>query len=89
MVKGGSIIEKGSHDELIANPEGHYSALWKLQQSAPTKEAPSFEVLQVSVRVVPGAHKMCKIRMLCSRKRILQMLVTAQGVLTFVNLMCA
>lgn len=47
MVKGGSIVEEGSHTELIAIPEGSYAALWKLQQAAPdsTKEKPSFEEL--------------------------------------------
>ena len=50
-MKGGSIVEKGSHDELISNPEGDYTALWKLQQTAPTKDAPSFEVLQVSMHL--------------------------------------
>ena len=47
VVKGGSIDEKGSHTELIANPEGSYAALWKLQQAAPgsTKNKPSFEEL--------------------------------------------
>ena len=55
-MKGGSIVEKGSHDELIGNPEGSYTALWKLQQTAPTKDAPSFEVLQVSMHRVSVAQ---------------------------------
>ena len=49
-------MEKGSHGELISNPEGSYTALWKLQQTAPTKDAPSFEVLQVSMHVASVAR---------------------------------
>ncbi|KAL0813007.1 hypothetical protein Bca101_069450 [Brassica carinata] len=34
VVHGGSIIESGSHDELISNPDGAYSSLLRIQEAA-------------------------------------------------------
>lgn len=34
VVHGGNIIESGSHDELISNPDGAYSSLLRIQQAA-------------------------------------------------------
>ncbi|KAH9614600.1 hypothetical protein KSS87_020848 [Heliosperma pusillum] len=39
VVHQGKIIEKGSHDELIRDPEGGYSQLVRLQEGAKEKEA--------------------------------------------------
>ncbi|KAK9696899.1 hypothetical protein RND81_08G004200 [Saponaria officinalis] len=39
VVHQGKILEKGSHDELIRDPEGGYSQLVRLQQGAEEKEA--------------------------------------------------
>ncbi|ESQ35784.1 hypothetical protein EUTSA_v10009914mg [Eutrema salsugineum] len=33
VVQGGKIIESGSHDELISNPDGAYSSLLRIQES--------------------------------------------------------
>ncbi|WZY97443.1 hypothetical protein YC2023_069772 [Brassica napus] len=34
VVHGGNIIESGSHDELISNPDGAYSSLLRIQEAA-------------------------------------------------------
>lgn len=39
MVKGGRIVEQGSHKELMARPDGAYTALAKLQLAAPPAAA--------------------------------------------------
>lgn len=40
MVKGGRIVEQGTHKELMAKPDGAYAALAKLQLAAtPTPAA--------------------------------------------------
>ncbi|KAL9236879.1 hypothetical protein vseg_011498 [Gypsophila vaccaria] len=39
VVHQGKILEKGSHDELIRDPEGGYSQLVRLQEGAEEKEA--------------------------------------------------
>lgn len=33
VVEGGKIIESGSHDELISNPDGAYSSLLRIQEA--------------------------------------------------------
>mmetsp|Transcript_31351 Transcript_31351/g.121089 ORF Transcript_31351/g.121089 Transcript_31351/m.121089 type:complete len:363 (-) Transcript_31351:2628-3716(-) len=34
VLNGGKIVERGSHNELFRQPDGHYAAMWKLQQNA-------------------------------------------------------
>lgn len=34
VVSEGSIIERGSHDELLAKPDGTYAAMWKEQSTS-------------------------------------------------------
>lgn len=59
MVKGGSIVEQGSHVKLMEDPDGSYAALYKLQQTAPTKEKPSFEEMQASFQSLEALHLEC------------------------------
>ena len=48
-------MEQGSHAELIADPGGSYTALYRLQQAAPTKEKPSFEEMQAEKHAIEDA----------------------------------
>ncbi|XP_010540773.1 PREDICTED: ABC transporter B family member 2-like [Tarenaya hassleriana] len=41
VVQGGKIVESGSHDELISSPNGAYSSLLHLQESASLQRHPS------------------------------------------------
>lgn len=59
MVKGGSIVEQGNHAELMEDPDGSYAALYKLQQTSPTKEKPSFEEMQASFQLLEALHLGC------------------------------
>ncbi|KAJ8901134.1 hypothetical protein NDN08_004994 [Rhodosorus marinus] len=34
VLNGGKIVERGTHDELFRQPDGHYAAMWKLQQNS-------------------------------------------------------
>lgn len=34
VMKKGNIVEKGTHEELLQDPDGAYSSLIRLQQSA-------------------------------------------------------
>ncbi|GAB2273117.1 (ABC) transporter [Dionaea muscipula] len=43
VVKGGKIVETGSHDELISNPTSAYATLIRLQEMASLKRYPSME----------------------------------------------
>jgi len=33
VVEGGHVIEDGTHDELVAHPNGRYAEMYKLQAS--------------------------------------------------------
>lgn len=41
VVQEGKIVETGSHDELISNPNSAYSSLLQLQEAAPLQSYPS------------------------------------------------
>lgn len=41
VVQGGKIVETGSHDELISNPNSVYSSLVQLQETASLQRYPS------------------------------------------------
>ena len=41
VVQSGKIVETGSHDELISNPNSAYSSLVQLQEAAPLQRYPS------------------------------------------------
>ena len=41
VVQSGKIVETGSHDELISNPNSAYSSLVQLQEAAPLQHYPS------------------------------------------------
>ncbi|XP_074264683.1 ABC transporter B family member 2-like [Silene latifolia] len=42
VVQGGRVVETGSHDELISNPESAYLSLIQLQETASLSKFPSF-----------------------------------------------
>lgn len=41
VVQGGRIVETGSHEELIANPNSAYASLIQLQEEASSQRHPS------------------------------------------------
>lgn len=41
VVGGGKIIESGSHDELISNPDGAYSSLLRIQEAVHEATSPN------------------------------------------------
>ncbi|KAL0910642.1 hypothetical protein M5K25_021644 [Dendrobium thyrsiflorum] len=49
-VHSGQVIESGSHQQLIANPDGHYSTLIRVQQSQPVEELDSMGSRSMSRR---------------------------------------
>jgi ribosomal protein S3 len=46
VVKGGSIVEQGSHQQLMANKNGVYEALAKLQQLTAPPHIPDIEIAE-------------------------------------------
>ncbi|KAG0493313.1 hypothetical protein HPP92_004307 [Vanilla planifolia] len=55
VLQSGRIIESGSHEDLISDPEGHYSTLVRLQQSQPPPETAA---AISSVQLCRSSHSM-------------------------------
>ncbi|CAL9214453.1 unnamed protein product [Arabidopsis halleri] len=58
VVGGGKIIESGSHEELISNPDGAYSSLLRIQEAASPNlnHTPSLPVSTISLPELPIAE---------------------------------
>ncbi|GFH24318.1 ATP-binding cassette transporter [Haematococcus lacustris] len=49
VVQAGAVVEQGSHQELIANPEGLYGALVKLQMREEAEKAQSMQAVELGL----------------------------------------
>lgn len=66
VVQGGKIIESGSHDELISNPNGAYTSLLRIQEAA-NPNLSHTQSLPVSTESLQEIHPITKTTSLCAK----------------------
>ena len=50
----GSLVEEGSHDELVQRPQGLYAHLWSMQAGTPSERAATGQGLPISTALAQG-----------------------------------
>lgn len=53
----GRVIEEGSHDELLAKPNGHYASIWKSQRTHRKHQEDKKEEIEIDGKQVEKYEK--------------------------------